>query len=123
EEVVHRWSCIFKQDAEQNKHQKQKITLWRERLTSISWYMRCLNEKIARDVNDEEDCGGRFWEGRFKSQALLDEAALLSAMVYVDLNPIRAGIANTPEESEFTSIYERIQFISKQIKLSKGKSI
>ncbi|MGE4349674.1 MAG: transposase [Candidatus Berkiella sp.] len=123
DEVVRRWSCIFKQDAEKNRHLPSKINLWRERLTSISWYMRCLNEKIARDVNDEDDCSGRFWEGRFKSQALLDEAALLSAMVYVDLNPIRAGTAKTLETSEFTSIYERIQCISKQLKLSNSKAI
>ena len=123
EEVVRRWSCIFKQDAEKYQYLQSKLNLWRERLTSISWFMRCLNEKIAREVNEEDDCGGRFWEGRFKSQALLDEAALLSAMVYVDLNPIRAGIAKTPETSEFTSIYERIQCISKQLKLSKQKSI
>ena len=123
EEVIRRWSCIFKKDAKQNQHLKHKIKLWRERLTSISWFMRCLNEKIARNANEEDDCGGRFWEGRFKSQALLDEAALLSAMVYVDLNPIRAGIAKTPEASEFTSIYERIQFISEQLKLPKQKSV
>jgi hypothetical protein len=48
-------------------------------------------------------------QGRFKSQALLDEAGLLTAMAYVDLNPVRAGIAATPEASEFTAIYSRIQ--------------
>ncbi len=123
EEIVHRWSAIFPKDAKENKHLRQKIQLWKERLTSISWFMRCLNEKIARDVNEEDDTAGRFWEGRFKSQALLDEGALLSAMVYVDLNPVRAGITKTPEESEFTSIYERIQHISKQLKINKSKSI
>ena len=121
-EVARRWACIFKQDAEKYQHLQSKINLWRERLTSISWFMRCLNEKIARAANEEDDCGGRFWEGRFKSQALLDEAALLSAMVYVDLNPIRAGIAATPEDSEFTSIYERIQHIGKQLKLTQQAS-
>lgn len=113
-EVFQRWESIFKNDANSNKHNKNKIALWRERLTSISWFMRCLNERIARDANEEDDCKGRFWEGRFKSQALLDEAAVLSAMVYVDLNPIRAGTAKTPETSEFTSIYERIKHINQQ---------
>ncbi|MCS5709092.1 hypothetical protein CC99x_009265 [Candidatus Berkiella cookevillensis] len=122
-EIIRRWAAIFPKDAEENKHLKQKIQLWKERLTSISWFMRCLNEKIARDVNEEDDTAGRFWEGRFKSQALLDEGALLSAMVYVDLNPVRAGITETPEESEFTSIYERIQHISKQLKVNKPKFI
>ncbi|MGE4350343.1 MAG: transposase [Candidatus Berkiella sp.] len=122
-EIIRRWASIFPKDAEENKHLKQKIQLWKERLTSISWFMRCLNERIARDVNEEDDTAGRFWEGRFKSQALLDEGALLSAMVYVDLNPVRAGITKKPEESEFTSIYERIQHISKQLKINKQKSI
>ena len=48
-------------------------------------------------------------EGRFKSQALLDEAGLLTAMAYVDLNPVRAGVTAAPEQSEFTSIHSRIQ--------------
>lgn len=114
-EVIQRWASIFKKDAARHQHIASKIELWRERLTNISWYMRCLNEYIAKAANDEDELTGRFWEGRFKSQALLDENALLTAMAYVDLNPIRAGIANTPEESEFTSIYERIQYIQTQI--------
>jgi hypothetical protein len=81
---------------------------WRQRLTDISWMMRTLNEHIARKANKEDEVRGRFWEGRFKSQPILDERGLLVCMAYVDLNPMRAGLADSLETSEFTSIQERL---------------
>lgn len=66
--------------------------------------MRVLNEKVARQANKEGGCTGRFWEVRFKCQALLDEQALMACMAYVDLNPVRSGMASTPEASAHTSI-------------------
>ena len=71
--------------------------------------MRVLNESIARDSNKEDQC-----TGRFKSQAQLDETALAACMTYVNLNPIRAKLANTPEASDHTSIKQRIENIKKQ---------
>ncbi|MCW8944469.1 MAG: transposase [Sedimenticola sp.] len=123
QEVIERWHELFSgtllsqrfldQDPlsqEEREHVKTLVETWRERLQSVSWFMRCLNETIARQANAEDDCTGRFWEGRFKCQALLDEAALAACMAYVDLNPVRAGIADTPESSNYTSIQRRIQF-------------
>ena len=121
-EVAERWTQLFSGTLSVrrylaghslSKDEQDRVTdliaTWRLRLQDLSWFMRCLNEPIARLANQEDGCTGRFWEGRFKSQALLDERALLACMAYVDLNPIRAAIAQSPEQSEFTSIQERIQ--------------
>jgi hypothetical protein len=87
------------------------IIKYRRRLHDISWFMRNINEHMAREANKEDDCRGTLWEGRFKSQSFLDDAALLSCMAYVDLNPIRAKIADTPETSKHTGIQKRLESI------------
>ncbi|MET0066219.1 MAG: transposase [Candidatus Thiodiazotropha sp.] len=119
--VIDRWQRLFKGSVLVERYKSGEnlsraernavdlmVSKWRERLMDISWFMRCLNESVARRANQEDRCTGRFWEGRFKSQALLDEKALAACLAYVDLNPVRAGMAKTPETSEFTSISERI---------------
>jgi len=88
--------------------QPDRLKTIRARLADLSWLMRCLAEPVARRANREDGCKGRFWEGRFKAQRLCDERALLAAMAYVDLNPVRAGIATELHESAHTSIVGRI---------------
>jgi REP element-mobilizing transposase RayT len=106
--LVSRWLKGELSSDIQSSEALKVIAEWRKRLSSISWFMRCLNEFIAVKANKEDKCKGRFWEGRFKSQALLDEKALLTCMAYVDLNPIRAKMASKIETSEYTSVFERI---------------
>lgn len=129
EEVIQRWTALFPRNGAlvetllknkttriAQKKLSQHVSLWRERLTDISWFMRCLNEIVARQANKEDECSGRFWEGRFKSQALLDEKALVTCMAYVDLNPIRAHVNDSLESSDFTSIQERLIGHAKKVK-------
>jgi hypothetical protein len=88
-EVIRRWHQLFAGHPFTHRFLREEplgdaerqlvadlVTEWRSRLADISWYMRCLNEAIARQANSEDGCTGRFWEGRFKSQALLDESQL-----------------------------------------------
>ncbi|NKB99729.1 MAG: hypothetical protein GKR90_14705 [Pseudomonadales bacterium] len=82
-------------------------------LGSLSVFMKLLKQPIARRANVEDECRGHFFEQRFYSGALLDEQAVLAAMAYVDLNPVRAKIARTIEEAKHTSVQARLQAASR----------
>jgi len=101
DEVIARWLKLFPaRNREQHEAKRAKLAdsstgveTCRERLVDLSWFMKCLDEHIARRANAEDKVTGRFWEGRFKCQLLADERALAAAMAYVDLNPVRAGLS------------------------------
>ncbi len=125
DEIAARWIRLFPrqdQDVEMRAEvlagDVERIKALRERLSDLSWFMRCLSEPIAKKANREDSCKGRFWEGRFKCQALLDEAAVLSAMAYVDLNPVRAKLCDSLDASHHTSAKRRIAAIEKQPKIA-----
>ena len=93
DDVMDRWCALFKgpliiqryRDCEDLKPFELTTVsdianVWRTKLASISWFMRCLNQSIAHQANQEDKCTGKFWESRFTSQALKSEEALLSCM-------------------------------------------
>jgi hypothetical protein len=122
EEVALRWLQVFpgrrldehlgeptEGDVQALVKDTKRLQQVRLRLSDISWFMRSLCEQIARWANRQDECTGHFWEGRFKAQRITDEAGLLACAMYVDLNPIRAALAHTPETSRHTSAYDRIR--------------
>ena len=134
-EVARRWLmlCPYRKnewgqaeepnDAELNtiRNCPERLAEIRKRLSDISWLMRMIAEPVARQANREEKVTGHFWEGRYKCVKLCDEAALLACLAYVDLNPIRAGVATTPETSDFTSVQRRIESLLGSVKGSLAK--
>ena len=127
DEVVERFGRLFPM-AKANyerldpKSKSATVTLWRERLSSLSWMMRSLNEWVARKANKEDGCTGRFWEGRFKSQPLLDEGGLLTCMAYVDLNQVRAGECSQLVDAEWTSIGARLAAAAAQVQAEQAST-
>ena len=120
EEVAIRWLRVFpgrrleehlaeptENDVKTLCRNQERLTEIRNRLADISWFMRALAEPIARLANKQDECTGRFWEGRFKCQRIVDEAGLLACSMYVDLNPVRAALAESPDQAEHTSAYDR----------------
>ncbi|MBD3648611.1 MAG: transposase [Pseudomonadales bacterium] len=131
DEVAERWLQICPgrkpRKPDPDIHEKRKHALLadpaqierlRKRLGSLSWFMRQINEPLARRSNKEDGCTGRFWEGRFSSQAILDDAGMLACMVYVDLNPVRAGLAEDLADSKHTSVRHRISLDASEQRLA-----
>jgi hypothetical protein len=124
EEVVRRWGklCPPRDKSRRELPVSEEWVQWRlkdvhwvattrERLKSISWFMKYLKEPLARLANRQDDARGAFFESRFKSVAVLDVEALLATSVYIDLNPIAAKLADTPETSDHTSIKQRLEHV------------
>ena len=89
------------------RNDKEKMAAIRHRLSDISWWMRLLSQNIAQRANKEDQEVGKFWQARYRAVRLLDETAILACAAYVDLNPIRAAIAETIEDSDYTSAQKR----------------
>jgi REP element-mobilizing transposase RayT len=129
-EVVRRWADVFPPRGsdrapleitqawlDEKLRDAEFVARTRLRLADLGWFMKCLKEPLARRANREDNCRGAFWQGRYKSIAILDDEALLATCAYIDLNPVAAGIASTPEASPYTSVHSRIEHCREQDRL------
>lgn len=82
---------------------------YRQRLASISWFMRCLKQRLSQRANAESGCTGHFWDARFISKPLPDLGAVVGCMAYVDANPFRAEAVAKPEDAAYTSLRARVR--------------
>ena len=128
DDVARRWWKLFPQRKDANgkaeeptdsdlgmiKNNATRLEEIRQRLSDVSWWMRCTAENIARRANKDDGVSGRFWQGRYRAQLLLDEASVLACAAYVDLNPVRAAMADRPENSEFTGAKDRIDDLNQR---------
>ncbi len=135
EEVVRRWIAVYPPRAmkladpkivrmliEHLMKDTPQVAKYRQRLRDLGWFMKALKEPLARMANKEDDCKGTFWESRYKSIAILDEEALLATCAYIDLNPVAAGVATTPEASRHTSVRQRVRHVKSKGKLRQLKA-
>ncbi len=87
----------------------------RRKLSDLSSLMAYFDRNLAARANREDEVTGAFWEGTFRAELLHDEASLLACMAYVDLNPIRAMLAQSLEESDYTGAFDRIGELRSQL--------
>ena len=96
----------------------------RRRLSDLSWWMRLLCQYIALRANKEDGEGlGKFWQGRYKAVRILDEESLLACAAYIDLNPIRAAVVETLEQSDYTSARRRVQTIKSVVENTRVNAV
>jgi len=94
---------------------QDQIDLWsdeqwdhyRKRLFDVAEFMRNVQMAYARWYNRANERHGRFWADRYKSVILGDKAAVLDCILYVELNPVRAGLVEQPEEWQGSSVFLR----------------
>lgn len=124
EEVARRWAVLYPRRGPKREplppsaawlKEKASDATWvetmRRRLCELGWLMKSLKEPLARMANREDGVRGHFFDARYKSIPVVDEEALLAVAAYVDLNPVAAKVARTPESSDHTSIKARLDHV------------
>jgi len=95
-----------------------QLPYWREKLSSLSEFVREIKVGFARYYNRRNNRRGYFWGDRFKSVIVDKGETLVNCLAYIDLNPLRAGIVDRPEDYRWSSLGYHIQTENKDQFLS-----
>jgi len=108
-------SELIKRALKMYPHSRKQLNLWSEeqwqrfeyRLFDVSELMRNVQAAYARWYNANHARKGRFWGERFKSTVLGSLHAVVDCMMYIELNPVRAGLVERPEDWKGGSLFFR----------------
>jgi len=96
-------------DIQQLANDGEWVEATRDRLTSISFYMKEFKQRAAEYINrDEGQTSGSLWQGRYKLKPVLTDEQLVATMAYIDLNPFAANVCEQIEQGKFTSLEQRL---------------
>ncbi len=115
EEIQKRFEAFYGDSREFTEGQ---IPYWREKLSSLSEFVREIKVGFARYYNRRHNRRGYFWGDRFKSVIVDKGETLVNCLAYIDLNPLRAGIVDRPEDYRWNSLGYHIQTENKDKFLS-----
>jgi REP element-mobilizing transposase RayT len=81
----------------------------RLKLSNLSEFMREIKVNFARFYNRRHNRRGYFWGDRFKSVIVENGETLINCLAYIDLNPLRAGLVERPEQYRWNSLGYHVQ--------------
>jgi len=102
-EIKRRFRLYYGND-EKRELEKEKIPCLRKKWGSLSEFVKEIKQGFSRYYNRRHHRKGFFWSERFKSVIVDNGETLINCLAYIDLNPIRAGIAEKPEEYRWCSL-------------------
>jgi REP element-mobilizing transposase RayT len=111
EEIKKRYKDFFKDDDENKDRELSdgQVAFYRSKWEDLSEFIKYIKQGFSRFYNKRHHRKGFFWSERFKSVIVDNGETLINCLAYIDLNPVRAGIVEKPEEYRWSSIGYHVQ--------------
>ena len=106
EQIKQRYVDFFGSEA---LFSEDNIGHYREKWSSLSEFLKAIKQTFSRAFNKRHHRRGTLWGERFKSLIVEDGETLINCLAYIDLNPIRAGIVQRPEDYRWSSLGYHVQ--------------